>query len=98
MSPYHHLNQELCLAKINCIIQTRFLIVFIYLLIYLTLSKIDRFLNLKVRYIYSVEGVTGLYRGLGMKLIGNAIGTAASDQISKVIQNKFSLVFGFAEI
>jgi hypothetical protein len=37
-----------------------------------------------------VEGVTGLYRGLGMKLIGNAIGTAASDQISKVKLKKKS--------
>ena len=37
-----------------------------------------------VRYIADVEGFSGLYRGLGMKIISNIVGNSAHNHISKV--------------
>ena len=37
-----------------------------------------------VRYIYSVEGITGLFRGLAMRLISNAIGSHVYTLTNKV--------------
>jgi len=34
-----------------------------------------------MKYIYSVEGVTGLYRGFGMKIISHGIGTAVYSRV-----------------
>jgi len=39
-----------------------------------------------MKYVYSVEGFTGLYRGLGMKIISHSIATIVSDQVTKMIE------------
>ena len=53
-----------------------------------------------VRYIYSIEGITGLYRGLGMKIISNSVGNIVYNKVSQVrcasifLSNKsFILIF-----
>lgn len=38
-----------------------------------------------LRYIYSVEGITGLFRGLGMRLISNAVGSQVYALTNKYI-------------
>lgn len=39
-----------------------------------------------LRYIYSVEGITGLYRGLGMKIVSQSIGNVVYDKINKIME------------
>lgn len=39
-----------------------------------------------LKYIYSVEGVSGLYRGLGMKIVSNAIGTIVYENVSLMME------------
>jgi len=46
-----------------------------------------KFYDIKVRYIYSVEGVAGLYRGVGMKIISHSIGTVVYEKVSKVFKS-----------
>lgn len=38
-----------------------------------------------MKYIYSVEGLTGLYRGLGMKIVSHSVGTLVYDQMTKML-------------
>lgn len=40
-----------------------------------------------VRYIYSVEGFTGLYRGLGMRFVSHSIATVVYNQVSIMIDD-----------
>lgn len=39
------------------------------------------------KYIYSVEGVTGLYRGLGMKIIGTTVGSLVYNKVSEMMDD-----------
>jgi hypothetical protein len=39
-----------------------------------------------VKYVYSVEGFTGLYRGLGMKIISHSVGTIVYDKVSRMLE------------
>lgn len=38
-----------------------------------------------LRYIYSMEGITGLYRGLGMKIISNSVGNVVYSKVSRIM-------------
>jgi carrier protein len=39
-----------------------------------------------MKYIYSVEGFFGLYRGLGMKIISHSVATVVSDRVHKMME------------
>jgi len=39
-----------------------------------------------VRYVYSVEGLTGLYRGLGMRIVSHSVATLVYNQVSLMIE------------
>lgn len=44
-----------------------------------------------LRYIYSMEGVTGMYRGLGMKLISHSVGTVVYNHAKKLMDENDEL-------
>ncbi len=46
-----------------------------------------------MKYIYSVEGVTGLYRGVGMKILSNAVGTYVYESVNLVTETKNKAYF-----
>ncbi|CAF0974542.1 unnamed protein product [Brachionus calyciflorus] len=39
-----------------------------------------------MRYIYSVEGLTGLYRGIGMKIISHSVATFVYDKVNLMLE------------
>jgi carrier protein len=39
-----------------------------------------------MKYVYSVEGLTGLYRGLGMKIVSHSVATIVYDKVSKMME------------
>lgn len=40
-----------------------------------------------LRYIYKMEGITGLYRGLGMKIISNSVGNIVYNKVSQIMDD-----------
>jgi len=38
----------------------------------------------KVKYIYTVDGFTGLYRGLGMKILSTSVANLVYTKVSRV--------------
>jgi len=45
-----------------------------------------------MKYVYSVDGFYGLYRGLGMKVISTSVGNLVYNQVSKYIDERDDLV------
>ena len=88
MSRCHHSDRRICSAASNTTIPTRFPTVSLDCG-HLTLLQLSAFywhlcLDLSVRYIYKMEGITGLYRGLGMKIISNSVGNIVYNKVSQV--------------